>query len=70
MPAVTQPENEFLTIEEVAITLRCSKAQVSNLLAGKVSGLPALTYVPLGRRKVISRSTLKRWMESAEVTRQ
>jgi hypothetical protein len=58
---------DLLTIQESAMMLRCSKAHVSNLLAGKVSGVPALPYVPLGRRKLIQRATLTRWMQDVEV---
>ena len=67
---MTGPENEILTIYEASKILRCSKAHVSNLLAGKVSGSPPFPYIPLGRRKLIRRSALKLWMERAEVTRQ
>ena len=59
---------EYLTIAETAAILRCSKAHVSRLIAGKVSGVAPLPYVPLGRRKLIRRSVLERWMESAEVS--
>jgi hypothetical protein len=61
---------ELLTIAESAVILRCSKAHVSNLIAGKIPGVPCLPYVPLGRRKLIRRSALARWMEIAEVTHQ
>jgi len=57
---------EVLTIQEVAMTLRCSKAHVQNLLAGKVRGAPPLPFVPVGRRKLIRREALGRWMEVAE----
>ena len=46
---------EILTISEVAKELRCSKAHVANALLGKIKGLPRLTHMPLGRRKVIRR---------------
>jgi hypothetical protein len=62
------PEN--LTIAETANTLRCSKAHVQNLLAGKVPGAQPLPYVPLGRRKLIRHESLLRWMEKAEVAGQ
>ena len=41
-----------LTIVEIASLLRCSKAHVCNLMAGKVRGAPKLTHVCLGRRKL------------------
>lgn len=67
-PLATLPgnEGEVLTIKEAAAVLRCSKAHVQNLLAGKVDGVPLLPYIPLGRRKLIRRESLLRWMEKAE----
>jgi excisionase family DNA binding protein len=61
---------EVLTISEVAAILRCSKAHVANVMAGRVSGAPPLPYITLGRRRLIRRSTLEHWMQSAEVTYQ
>ena len=43
-------KSEILTIREVAEVLRCSKAHVSNVLRGRVEGLPQLTHFSLGRR--------------------
>lgn len=57
---------EVLTIKEAATVLRCSKAHVQNLLAGKVKDAPPLPFIPLGRRKLIRRESLLRWMERAE----
>ena len=57
---------EVLTIKETATVLRCSKAHVQNLLAGKVKDTPLLPFIPLGRRKLIRRESLLRWMERAE----
>lgn len=59
-------DTQVLTIKEAAEVLRCSRAQVQNLLAGKVKGAPPLTFIPLGRRKLIRRGSLLRWMEMAE----
>jgi excisionase family DNA binding protein len=57
---------DVLTIAEAASLLRCSKAHVQNLLTGKVNGVPPLPFIPLGRRKLIRRESLLRWMEKAE----
>jgi excisionase family DNA binding protein len=64
----TLPPNDpqVLTIGEAAAVLKCSKAHVQNLLAGKVKGVPPLPYIPLGRRKLIRRESLLRWMERTE----
>lgn len=52
-----------LTIAEVAGILRCSKAHVSNVLNGRVAGLPKLTHFSMGRRKLVRKEWLERWME-------
>lgn len=57
---------EILTIQEAAIVLRCSKAHLQNLLAGKVKDAPPLPFIRLGRRKLIRRESLLRWLERAE----
>lgn len=56
--------DENLTIKDVAKLLRCSKAHVQNALRGKVPGMPALTHLPMGRRKIVPRRWLNQWMES------
>lgn len=55
-----------LTIGEAAEFLRCSKAHVQNLLAGRVAGAAPLPFIPIGRRKLIRRESLFHWMERAE----
>ena len=56
-------KSEILTIREVAQVLRCSKAHVSNVLRGRVEGLPKLTHFSPGRRKLVRREWLDTWME-------
>ena len=57
---------EFLTTREGAQILRCSKAQFCNLLNGKVANLPPLPYVRLGRRRLVRKAALARWIEMVE----
>jgi len=57
-------EREILTLHEVAQILRCSKTHVSNVLNGKVPGVPKLTHLAMGRRKLVRRSWLELWMEA------
>ena len=57
--------NQVLTIGDVAEILRCSKAHVSNVINGKVLGLPKLGHVSMGRRKLVRREWLDEWMEAA-----
>ncbi len=55
-----------LTVLEVAHELRCSKAHVHHLIAGKVAGVPPLSALRLGRRVLVRREALVRWMEWLE----
>ena len=54
----------ILTIKEVADFLRCSKAHAQNVMEGKVRGLPKLTHLSLGRRKVVRKEWLDQWVEA------
>ena len=56
----------ILTLEEVAAILRCSKAHLCNVINGKMAGLPALPHITLGRRKLVRRAALERWLERVE----
>ncbi len=57
---------EVLTVAEVALRLRCSKAHVCNAINGKVRGVTALPAIKMGRRKLIRISALCDWMERNE----
>ena len=59
-----QRGNEILTLQEVAERLRCSKAHASKLLRGEVLGVPALTHVAMGRRKVVRSRWLDAWLDA------
>lgn len=58
----------LLTMAEVAALLRCSKAHVSNIVSGKVNGVPALPSVQLGRRILVRREAMLTWLRSLEAT--
>ena len=58
-----------LTIKEAAAILRCSKAHVSNVLHGRVNGVPPLPRITLGRRTLIRRAALDLWIQSLERVR-
>jgi excisionase family DNA binding protein len=58
---------EVLTVKEVAEVLRCSKAHVCKIINGQVTGTPRLPAVSLGRRKLVRRSTLLRWLADNEL---
>ena len=58
--------DEILTVAEVAIELRCSKAHVYNAIAGKVEFVSALPAISMGRRKLVRRSALEQWKKLNE----
>lgn len=55
-----------LTMSEVARELRCSKAHVHNIVAGKVANLPPLPVLRIGRRVLVRAEGLKSWMAELE----
>jgi hypothetical protein len=54
---------DLLTVGDVATALHCSKAHVSNLLAGRVRGCAPIPSLRLGRRTLVRRGSLLRWIE-------
>ena len=56
----------LLTLTAVAKLLHCSKAHVSNVIAGRVPGCPPIPAVCLGRRKLVRREALRSWLEHNE----
>ncbi len=62
--------SELLTLTEVAMILRCSKAHLCNVLNGKVARLPPLPHVALGRRKLVRKVALEQWLERVEDSRE
>jgi excisionase family DNA binding protein len=59
-------EKEVLTLEEAALVLRCSKAHVQNIVRGRVPNVFPLPSIRIGRRVVIRRASLERWMAAVE----
>jgi hypothetical protein len=57
---------DLLTIEDVAEVLHCSKAHVSNVIAGRVSNCLPIPTVRLGRRKLVRRASLTAWIDRNE----
>ena len=56
----------LLTVAEVAKELRCSKAHVHHLIAGKVPGVRPLPSLWLGRRRLILRTSFEAWLTANE----
>lgn len=61
-------EFNLLTMKDVAAALHCSRAHVTNLAAGRVHGCRRLPAVRLGRRLLVRRESLERWLEESEQT--
>jgi excisionase family DNA binding protein len=57
---------DILTIDEVARELRCSKAHVSRAIAGQLPNVTPLPVVRMGRRKLVRRFALVKWIEENE----
>lgn len=55
-----------LTVAEVAAELRCSKAHIHHLIAGKVPGVRPLPSLWLGRRRLILRASFDEWVRANE----
>ena len=61
--------NEILTAKEIALELRCSKAQVYKLINGEVPGVQKLPAIPLGKKKkVVMRSSFEAWKRAVELS--
>jgi excisionase family DNA binding protein len=57
---------DILTIQEIALELRCSKAHVYKVIAGKVAGVSPLPALSIGRRRLVRRGTLDQWKTDNE----
>ena len=53
---------ELLTMVEVAKILQCSKAHVCNAVNGKLDGCTPIPAVRLGRRLLVRKESLDRWL--------
>lgn len=59
-------QNSLLTIDEVAEVMRVSYSHVQKLTQGAVKGSPTLSSVRIGRRVLVRRQTLDRYIEAVE----
>ena len=55
-----------LNLAEAAALVRCSRAHLSNVVNGKVHGIPRLPAVRIGRRVLFRRESLERWLQQVE----
>jgi hypothetical protein len=66
LPSIQPLAPAVFTIAEVARELRCSKAHIHNIVAGKVPNLPPLPVLRIGRRVLVRAQGLKAWMSELE----
>jgi len=64
-----EERDEILIAKEIAGELRCSKAHVYRLFRGAVEGIQPLPTLPLGRKKVVRRSSFEAWKRANEENR-
>lgn len=61
---------EILDVKGAAAVLGCSASHISNILNGKVEGVPPIPHVRAGRLRLIRREALMRWFEQQEAASQ
>ena len=59
-------QDEILTVAEVAAELKCSKAQIYELVNGEGRGVTALPVIRLGRRRLVRKASLDQWKRMNE----
>ena len=57
---------KVLNLAEAAALVRCSRAHLSNVVNGKVHGIPRLPAVRIGRRVLFRRESLESWLQQIE----
>jgi excisionase family DNA binding protein len=56
-----------LTLTEAAKIIRCSKAHLLNVIHGRVPNVPPLPCARIGRRILVRREALERWLLAVEM---
>ncbi len=57
---------QLLSLTEAARYVRCSRSHLCNVVHGRVPGVPRLPSVRIGRRVLLRRESLERWLLEAE----
>ncbi len=63
----TETRTPVMTLKQASAYLQVSKAHLSNVINGKVPGVPALRCFRVGRRILIKLEWLESWLESAHL---
>jgi excisionase family DNA binding protein len=59
-------DRAIMDIKDAADYLGVSRSHLSHILAGKVPGVPIIPHVRAGRRALIRRAVLDRWIVEQE----
>lgn len=59
-------DREIMDIRTAAKYLGVSRSHLSHILAGKVAGVPVIPHVRAGRRALIRRAVIDRWLREQE----
>ena len=59
------PESSVLSLKQAASYLQISKAHLSNVINGKVAGVPPVRSFRAGRRVLFKREWIDEWLEVA-----
>jgi excisionase family DNA binding protein len=61
----SNPHQPVMSLRQAAAYLQVSKAHLSNVINGKVPGVPPVRSFRVGRRLLIKREWIDEWLESA-----
>lgn len=61
----SNPHQPVMNLRQAAAYLQVSKAHLSNVINGKVPGVPPVRSFRVGRRLLIKREWIDEWLESA-----
>ncbi len=64
--AAAPAASNVLNLAEAAALVRCSRAHLSNVINGKVHGIPRLPAVRIGRRVLFRRESIDLWLQEVE----
>jgi len=65
-PVSANDVSKVLNLAEAAAFVRCSRAHLSNIINGKIRGVPLLPSVRIGRRVLFRRESLELWIQEVE----
>jgi excisionase family DNA binding protein len=58
-------QSQVLTLTQAAAYLQISKSHLSNVIGGRVSGVPYIRHARIGRKILIKREWADEWLETS-----